>query len=289
MIKSFNESSINNNVWSRSLSTNNFRVFPVVSGGTLTSDATYYYRRFTSNGTLSVTQSQLVADVFIVGGGGGGGQTDNNSGVYCGGGGGGYTKTFLRQSLLGNTSVVIGAGGAAASTSGGDGFTGQNSSFGNLFANGGGPGYGTTGTPTGAYYDGGNGGSGGGSYGAGYSDGNGKINETGMPVFSEGRGTGDGAGQGSTTREFGEFGKTLYAGGGGGGTWIAPGAPGGAGGGGSGSGANWNAGGNTFPMNGTVNTGGGGGGRTTAFNGPGAGSGGSGIVIVRYLRSEVGE
>ena len=47
---------------------------PVVTGGTLTSDATYYYRTFTSNGTLSVSVMPLTADIIVVGGGGGGSQ-----------------------------------------------------------------------------------------------------------------------------------------------------------------------------------------------------------------------
>lgn len=44
---------------------------PVVTGGTLTSDATYYYRVFTAGGTLSVTNGPLSCDVLIVAGGGG--------------------------------------------------------------------------------------------------------------------------------------------------------------------------------------------------------------------------
>ena len=45
---------------------------PVVTGGTLYSDATYYYRKFTSNGTLSVTNASISADVLVVAGGGSG-------------------------------------------------------------------------------------------------------------------------------------------------------------------------------------------------------------------------
>ena len=43
----------------------------VVTGGTLTSDATYFYRTFTSSGTLDVANLALLADYFVVGGGGG--------------------------------------------------------------------------------------------------------------------------------------------------------------------------------------------------------------------------
>ena len=45
----------------------------VVTGGTLTSDATYYYRTFTGNGTLIVSASALTCDVLIGAGGGSGG------------------------------------------------------------------------------------------------------------------------------------------------------------------------------------------------------------------------
>ena len=46
---------------------------PVVAGGTLYSDATYYYRKFTANGTLAVTGGNVTMDVLLVAGGGGGG------------------------------------------------------------------------------------------------------------------------------------------------------------------------------------------------------------------------
>lgn len=50
-----------------------FQKYPEVSGGTLTSDATYYYRTFTANDTLTVTNGTLNFDYVVVGGGGGGG------------------------------------------------------------------------------------------------------------------------------------------------------------------------------------------------------------------------
>ena len=46
---------------------------PTVTGGTLTSDATYYYRTFTANGDLTVTGGSLEVEVLVIGGGGGGG------------------------------------------------------------------------------------------------------------------------------------------------------------------------------------------------------------------------
>jgi hypothetical protein len=48
------------------------RAYPLISGGTLTSDNTYYYRTFTANGTLTVLNSMLDISVLIVSGGGGG-------------------------------------------------------------------------------------------------------------------------------------------------------------------------------------------------------------------------
>ena len=41
-------------------------VLPVVTGGTLASDATYYYRVFNANGTLAVSTSALTADIITI-------------------------------------------------------------------------------------------------------------------------------------------------------------------------------------------------------------------------------
>ena len=44
----------------------------LVTGGTLTSDATYYYRTFTSNGTLAISGiGTLSCDLLIIAGGAG--------------------------------------------------------------------------------------------------------------------------------------------------------------------------------------------------------------------------
>lgn len=90
-----------------------------------------------------------------------------------------------------------------------------------------------------------------------------------------------GAGQGTTTRAFGESNGTLYAGGGGG-SWSPSGhtgAVGQGGAGGGGRGRNNDNSGNIDGTNGTPNTGGGSGG----FSGAKVnGQGGSGIVIVRW-------
>lgn len=91
-----------------------------------------------------------------------------------------------------------------------------------------------------------------------------------------------GAGQGATTREFGEENGKLYAGGGGGGvSQSAVVTPGGNGGGGSG-GYKLTSGHSQNPTAGTDNTGGGGGGGATITgSGPNGAYGGSGIVCFR--------
>ena len=63
---------------------------PVVTGGTLTSDATFFYRTFTGNGTLGVTGLEITADILVIAGGGSGG------GAGAGGGGGGPSKSLGR-------------------------------------------------------------------------------------------------------------------------------------------------------------------------------------------------
>jgi len=101
---------------------------PTVTGGTLTSDATYYYRAFTSSGNLTVSNANLTADVLIVAGGQNGG-----SGVYAadpctgfalwitgyGGGAGGLISSSSSTITPSTLTVTVGAGG---------GGTGSNSS-----------------------------------------------------------------------------------------------------------------------------------------------------------------
>lgn len=237
-----------------------------------------------SSGTL-VFLSKAVIDVFLVGGGGSGASTSNVSRSCFGGGGGGHTKTLLREPVSGSYDVTIGAGGATNIYSG-VGNSGGSTSFGNIITAGGGA--------VGKYKNGGSGGSGGGgglymqsrgSYtGAGGADGNsGSYGYTSRDLER----TSGGAGQGTTTREFGETTGKLYAGGGGGGYAISSyysGAaryspPGGSGGGGAGGFVFYDDSG-TFPAaDGEANTGGGGGGGPNRNSH--AGNGGSGIVCFR--------
>lgn len=218
--------------------------------------------RFMTSGTLifnNLNGASDGIDVFLVGGGGGGGTTNRDANASdrggCGGGGGGYTKTVRAITVASGIdySIVVGAGGGAGAQGG------TSSAF--DYSASGGQG-GTNAYESGQYgTKGGNGGSGGGkgSYSDGASDGN----------------SSSGTGQGTTTREFGEPGNTLYAGGGGGGSHGVTAGTGGAGGGGNGA---TQAG---TPNSGTVNTGGGGGGGGKGQHTIG---GGSGIVIIRNKR-----
>lgn len=88
---------------------------PVVTGGTLSSDSTYYYRTFTANDNLVVSGPSISGDILIVGGGGAGGRS------LTGGGGGGSVGYFTSVNIpTGNNTVTIGAGGTdGASNTGG--------------------------------------------------------------------------------------------------------------------------------------------------------------------------
>jgi hypothetical protein len=99
------------------------KAFPtaVVTGGTLSSDATYFYRTFTANGTLSVTNGTVSADYALIAGGGGGAASiyidfDNGTGwgqiFYGGPGGAGGYQNANAQTLSGSYSIAIGDGGA---------------------------------------------------------------------------------------------------------------------------------------------------------------------------------
>ena len=198
--------------------------------------------RFLTSGTLTFTNlngAENGIDVFPVGGGGHG---ETIRGAR--GGGGGYTKTVKGISIAIATpyTVTIGASSGTSSAFGAS----ANGASGANGGSGGGGGGSSSGTP-------GNGGSNGGNGTAGN--------------ISQG-----GAGQGTTTKEFGESTGKLYSGGGGGSAANA----GAAGDSTAGAGANYGG----AAKNGVANTGGGGGG---AYNGT-AGTGGSGIVIIRNAR-----
>lgn len=201
--------------------------------------------KFLTSGTFKVTNMHGWdgrIDLFLVGGGGAG----NAGKSFLSGGGGGKTATHKKISISENVNypIVVGAGGSVRAASGG-----TTSAF-SKTANGGEGGKGQSG--------GGNGGSGGGQYDCpGGSDG------------SDGGGGSGGSGQGTTTREFGESGNTLYSGGGGGYKHD-----GGDGGGGSSK---------SGEIDGANNLGGGGAGGYLPDDSQ-FGKGGSGIVIIRNAR-----
>lgn len=217
-----------------------------------------------TSGTLTLAGARSV-DLFAVGGGGGSG---------AGGGGGGYTTTVRAVTMQPEIgyAVTIGAGGTPNSngTGGRGGTSGVANGSTSLISAEGGYG-GVSGTRK---RNGGKGGSGGGggSYGndgtgghhpkggLGGSDGaNGKAATDSTNTSYQGTG---GAGQGTTTRAFGESTGEIFAGGGNGAFYRtdAP-AP---------------DGGTAMGMDGAANTGAGAGG--------GNHTGGSGIVIIRNAR-----
>lgn len=222
--------------------------------------------RFLTSGVFTPTDLRGAADgidVFLVGGGSGGknNQDDYSTGV---GGGGGKTETVRNFQITANTaySITIGAGGSPNKNGG------QTIAFGSIVDGGVGK----------------HGGSGGGCIGhAGYSDGGGYDDseyDGGDPEGSLYPGTG----QGTTTREFGDIGGTLYSAGGGAGDYwnvdeetnresVKPGDDS------AGTGALSET---IAATAGKANRGGGGGGGSNKK--ANAAPGGSGIVIIRNAR-----
>lgn len=233
--------------------------------------------KFLSSGIFTPLKAMTI-DAFLVGGGGGGGhgEEEGHGRLMASGGGGGRTITTKNISLLANKSyrMVVGAGGDANADGGityiqnydGSMLTlssgGKAGTFVCDFAN---P------SASGVIAEGGAGGSGGGSAGVDFSTQNLAAASAGGDDGNDGKTfngiiTG-GAGQGTTTREFGEPDGALYAGGGGAsamyvGMFISQAG----------------AGGGIYQADATDNTGGGGGG---SWNSNITSKGGSGIVIIR--------
>lgn len=139
--------------------------YPTVTGGTLASDSTYYYRVFTGNGTFSLSGTTLSADVLTIAGGGGGGSGDGGGGSGGGGAGGVYYSSASNLST-GSYTVLVGAGGAGGTYPNAPDSSqpGSNSRFGTMTPSVGG-GYGN-GSYQNGQFPGGNGGSGGGGSGS---------------------------------------------------------------------------------------------------------------------------
>lgn len=105
---------------------------PKAFGGDIVrTDGTYWYHAFTSSGIFTA-QTNLSADVLVVGGGGGG---SNSGGIGAGGGGGAiyYNSSVILASNSSNL-ITVGAGGARDNTSVGDGQSGTQSSFNSIIA-----------------------------------------------------------------------------------------------------------------------------------------------------------
>ncbi len=289
------------------------------SGGTKITNGLYTIHHFpcpsrTADATANfiVTGSGTV-DVCVIGAGGGGGT--GMPGAYSGGGGGagGVVIKFDQPVTEQSYPIVTGHGSVKKTPGGGE--DGEDSTA--LGFTGRGGGGGATGGATGT-----DGGSGGGpshnngtastGYGVPYP-GSGPLespplgwgNDSGAGASSYQGGGGGGAGATGSGRNGGNgldlsplFGSSLgvsgtFAGGGGAGFYDGPSAPGGSGGGGPSGNNGSNQGDGTA---GTLNTGSGGGGadgQNPGNPGPdypyGAGGGGApGIVIIRYLTSQLG-
>jgi hypothetical protein len=296
---------------------NNVFTGPTVSGGILSSDATYYYRTFISNGTLSISNVVLSADILTIAGGGSGG-------AQVGGGGGAGGLLYSSASALSPTSysVAIGAGAPyppnynANGDASNKGQKGSDSSFigGSISiisaGGGGGSGYSNQAGP--------NGGSGGGADGQGQTNyGSGTVGQGNrggsgfIGSWAGGGGGGSGSIGGNASANIGGDGGSgsnsysswisaiapqmsgvtgwstatsggyIAAGGGGCNTSTASGRVGAGGAGGGASGASDNVTGGVA----VINTGSGGGGSRDQRP-PTSGS--SGLIIVRYTKSQLG-
>ena len=260
---------------------------PIVTGGTLTSDATYYYRTFTGNGTLGVTGNSLSCDALVVAGGGSGAgaqYVDSPFQYYLiGGAGGAGGLTLFTTSLAAiNHSVTVGAGGSQ--NVGGNSSLGSNSTTGGgVYATNGGSGQGDSANVLGGTLT---------QVAAGPGiAGQGNAGGTGFNGILNGGNSGGGGGSGAAgSGANGGAGTTAYS------TWASVTgtgssgryAAGGAGAGGSpGTGGGGTAGYNSNGGNAATNTGGGGGGTTVTSGSAIGGNGGSGIVIVRYTKAQV--
>lgn len=285
---------------------------PKATGGTIYTDAEYYYHVFGATGTFTPLQS-LTADVLVIAGGGGGGC---NMG---GGGGAGGVTYYSSQSLTATGyTCTVGSGGAFGNSNSTRGSSGGNSQFASLSASVGGGGGGSLQNSYQGGLSGGSGGGGAGGYdlgtggsggaatsGQGYAGGAGASGSNGQNLAGGGGGGagatgGNGTGYGVTTvggtggigtstysswglaTGVGEFiaGNYYIAGGGGGGihsTSTSIGIGGYGGGGNCGLYSPWSR----AAENGIPTSGGGGGGGTNGVDGA---NGGSGVVIVRYLK-----
>lgn len=250
------------------------------AGDPITTSQDNWQIRLLTSGTLTFKDLNGAADgidIFLVGGGGGGSAVGSNPSNTSSlsispgsaGGGSGYTKTYSGISVASNTaySAAIGTGGAVHADGGQTSITigaatysadgGKCSTY-NAHGGAGGSGGGA----------GGHGGASGSEGGApgGVDGGNGTNGQYQNVTLASG-----GAGQGTTTRAFGEADGVLYAtGGGAGGNYHKS----------AGTSYPQGAGGGNNP-----NTGDGGKGGGYKASGGAATAGGSGVIIIRNHRT----
>ena len=277
---------------------------------TASDNSNYRYAYFINSGSFTI-DTNITANILLVGGGGGGGSGG------AGGGAGNVLYTLNYNLSPGTYTITVGNGGSGSSGNTTNGYNGSNTSIninGTIFTAIGGGGGGSRNDSTLIGRAGNDGGSGGGGahsdsatnsnaggistkniYSVWTSLGNaGGDGKDGTPGY--GSGGGGGAGgigfiAGTNAGGNGGYGINLnslfgsnvghsgwFGGGGGGGSWTGTSGQVGYANGGTGL---FGGGGDAYGGNGIANTGGGGGGGN--FGNGAGGSGGSGVVIIRYL------
>lgn len=229
---------------------------------------------FTASGTYTKPTGAKSVLVEVWGGGGSGGKGANGVNLASGGGGGAYnSKQFLASDVGSTETVTVGAGGLAKSSNSTNGDVGGNSSFGSLlYAYGGGPGKGTSGTTTVTAGGGGGIQSAGADNAAGGPTTFGGAWGGGAPITAGFFGGGGGSGVASSNVQA-TAGGSIYGGAGGGGSASANQSNGGT----STYGGNGGAGNiSSSGVDGSVRGGGGGG----TYTGTASGAGGRGEVRV---------
>jgi len=278
---------------------------------TASDNSNYRYAYFINSGSFTI-DTNITANILLVGGGGGGGSGG------AGGGAGNVLYTLNYNLSPGTYTITVGNGGSGSSGNTTNGYNGSNTSIninGTIFTAIGGGGGGSRNDSTLIGRAGNDGGSGGGgahsdsatnSNAGGISTKNiysvwtslGNAGGDGKDGTSGGYGSGGGGGAGGIgfiagTNAGGNggyginlnslFGSNVghsgwFGGGGGGGSWTGTSGQVGYANGGTGL---FGGGGDAYGGNGIANTGGGGGGGN--FGNGAGGSGGSGVVIIRYL------
>lgn len=248
---------------------------------------------YTAVGWAPVGARTITVDFLVVAGGGGGGGNIGSGWGSGGGGAGGYIEGNATLNRGNSYAIVVGAGGSGGGSGTQFGSDGGSSSIGSVASavGGGGGGYdsgsgGYSGRSGGSGGGGAPSGGGGGAGTSGQGSNGGAVVGTGAGAGGGGKSAAGGSNSGSTGGAGGAGAdwKSLgtVRGGGGGGGIHSSGTPGAGGAGGGGSGAPVGGSGGA----GSANTGGGGGGGS--YGGANGGAGGSGIVILRYLGTQVG-